>query len=153
MRLAVAVEGRRLRIVTKTNRAVLVGDAADASYVVQDGSFTLKSDATDAAAAEVTVTRGALLGASVNSQYASRQAQLRPGDIIVWYTDGLTESRDAAQKQYGTQRLAAAIQAHAHLSAEALRYAILADARAFSAGQPAHDDITVVVAEFASASP
>jgi phosphoserine phosphatase RsbU/P len=97
--------------------------------------------------------RGALLGASVNSQYASRQAQLRAGDIIVWYTDGLTESRDGAQKQYGTQRLAAAIQAHAHLSAEALRDAILADARAFSAGQPAHDDITVVVAEFAPASP
>ncbi len=97
--------------------------------------------------------RGPLLGASVSSQYASRQAQLRPGDIVVWYTDGLTESRDAAQKQYGTQRLAAAIQAHAHLSAEALRDAILADARAFSAGLPAQDDITVIVAEFSPASP
>lgn len=97
--------------------------------------------------------RGALLGANANSQYASRQAQLRPGDIIVWYTDGLTESRDASQKQYGTQRLAAALQANAHLSAEALRDAILADARAYSAGLPAQDDITVVVAEFSPASP
>lgn len=97
--------------------------------------------------------RGALLGASATSQYSARQAQLRPGDLIVWYTDGLTESRDASQKQYGTQRLAAAIQANAHLSAEALRDAILADARAFSAGLPAQDDITVVVAEFSPASP
>jgi sigma-B regulation protein RsbU (phosphoserine phosphatase) len=97
--------------------------------------------------------RGLLLGASVSSQYTSRQAQLRPGDIVVWYTDGLTESRDASQKQYGTQRMAAAIQAHAHLSAEALRDAILADARAYSAGLPAQDDITVVVAEFSPASP
>ncbi len=97
--------------------------------------------------------RGALLGASASSQYASRQAQLRPGDVIVWYTDGLTESRDASQKQYGTQRLAAALQANAHLSAEGLRDAILADARAFSAGLPAQDDITVVVAEFSPASP
>lgn len=97
--------------------------------------------------------RGALLGASPSSQYASRQAQLRPGDIIVWYTDGLTESRDASQKQYGTQRLAAALQANAHLSAEALRDAILADARAFSAGLRALDDITVIVAEFSPASP
>jgi sigma-B regulation protein RsbU (phosphoserine phosphatase) len=97
--------------------------------------------------------RGPLLGASVSSQFSSRQAQLRPGDVIVWYTDGLTESRDASQKQYGTQRLAAAIQSHSHLSAEALRDAILADARAFSAGLPAQDDITVIVAEFSPASP
>ncbi|WP_164018289.1 PP2C family protein-serine/threonine phosphatase [Pyxidicoccus trucidator] len=92
--------------------------------------------------------RGPLLGANVSSQFTSRQAQLRPGDVVVWYTDGLTEARDAAGKLYGTQRLAAAVQANAHLSAEALRDALLADARAFSAGQPQRDDITVVVAEF-----
>ncbi len=96
--------------------------------------------------------RGPLLGASVTSQFTSRQAQLRPGDVVVWFTDGLTEARDGAGKLYGTQRLAAAIQAHAHLSAEALRDAVLADARAFSAGQPQRDDITVVVAEFSPAA-
>jgi sigma-B regulation protein RsbU (phosphoserine phosphatase) len=96
--------------------------------------------------------RGPLLGASVTSQYSSRQAQLRPGDIVVWYTDGLTESRDAGGKLYGTPRLSAAIQANAQLSAESLRDAILADVRAFSAGQPQRDDITVVVAEFSPAS-
>ncbi|MBZ4417816.1 PP2C family protein-serine/threonine phosphatase [Myxococcus sp. RHSTA-1-4] len=92
--------------------------------------------------------RGPLLGASVTSQFTSRQAQLRPGDVVVWYTDGLTESRDGSGRLYGTQRLAAAVQANAHLSAEALRDALLADARAYSAGQPQRDDITVVVAEF-----
>nr|WP_037583964.1 SpoIIE family protein phosphatase [Stigmatella aurantiaca] len=96
--------------------------------------------------------RGPLLGASVSSQYSSRQAQLRPGDIIVWYTDGLTEARDAAGKLYGTQRLGAAVQNNAQLTAEGLRDAILADVRAFSAGQPQRDDITVVVAEFSTAS-
>ncbi|WP_224249563.1 SpoIIE family protein phosphatase [Hyalangium gracile] len=96
--------------------------------------------------------RGPLLGASVTSQYSSRQAQLRPGDIVVWYSDGLTESRDAAGKLYGTQRLSAAVQANSQLSAEGLRDAILADVRSFSAGQPQRDDITVVVAEFSPAS-
>lgn len=96
--------------------------------------------------------RGPLLGASVASQYSSRQAQLRPGDIVVWYSDGLTEARDAAGKLYGPQRLSAAMQANSQLSAEALRDAILADARAFMAGQPQRDDITVVVAEFSPAS-
>ncbi len=96
--------------------------------------------------------RGPLLGASVSSTYSSRQAQLRPGDIVVWYTDGLTEARDAGGKLYGTQRLSAAIQSNSQQSAEGLREAILADVRAFSAGQPQRDDITVVVAEFSPAS-
>jgi CRP-like cAMP-binding protein len=39
-----------------------VGDPADAGYVIQDGSFTLKTDNTEASAAEMTATRGALLG-------------------------------------------------------------------------------------------
>ena|SRR3974390_2937040 len=39
-----------------------VGEPADAGYVVQEGSFTLKSDMTEAAAPELTVTRGTLLG-------------------------------------------------------------------------------------------
>jgi CRP-like cAMP-binding protein len=39
-----------------------VGDPADAGYVIQDGSFTLKTDNTESSAAEMTVTRGALLG-------------------------------------------------------------------------------------------
>jgi sigma-B regulation protein RsbU (phosphoserine phosphatase) len=98
-------------------------------------------------------SRGSLLGASINSQYASRQAQLQPGDIIVWYTDGLTETRDGRQKPYGTQGLAAALQNNAHLSVEALRDAILADVRAYSAGLPAQDDVTVVVAEYSPVSP
>jgi len=96
--------------------------------------------------------RGPLLGASVTSQYSSRQAQLRPGDIVVWYSDGLTEARDSGGKLYGTQRLSAAVQSNSQLSAEGLRDAILADVRAFSAGQPQRDDITVVVAEFSPAS-
>jgi CRP-like cAMP-binding protein len=39
-----------------------VGDPADGGYVIQDGSFTLRTDNTDATTAEMTVTRGTLLG-------------------------------------------------------------------------------------------
>lgn len=39
-----------------------VGEPADAAYVVQDGSFALKSDMTDMGSPALTVTRGALLG-------------------------------------------------------------------------------------------
>lgn len=92
--------------------------------------------------------RGALLGAAPTSQYASRKAQLRPGDVIVWYTDGLTECRDAQQKLYGFQRLCQVVQQHGHLPAEQLRDAIVNDAREYSKGAAQQDDITVVIAEY-----
>jgi CRP-like cAMP-binding protein len=40
----------------------MVGEPADAGYVVQDGSFTLRSETTQATAPDLTVRRGALLG-------------------------------------------------------------------------------------------
>ena len=57
--LAIGAESRYVH-----NGEVLftVGDPADAGFVIQDGSFTLKTVNTDASAAEMTVTRGTLLG-------------------------------------------------------------------------------------------
>lgn len=92
--------------------------------------------------------RGALLGASNGSSYQARRAKIRPGDIIVWYTDGLTECRDGSDKLYGFQRLCQVVQANKDLPAELLRDAIVADAKQYSQGMPQQDDITVVVAQY-----
>ncbi len=94
------------------------------------------------------LSRGSLLGASEHSLYTSRTAPLRPGDILVWYTDGLTESENTSRQAYGTQRLLACVRQNLTLSAERLRDAILLDVRQHSGTQPQNDDITVVVAEF-----
>jgi sigma-B regulation protein RsbU (phosphoserine phosphatase) len=94
------------------------------------------------------MVRGSLLGASPGSQYTSRKTQLRKGDLIVWYTDGLTEQRDTSGNQYGMQRLLACIKKNVEMSAERLRDAILYDVRQFASGQPQADDITVVVGEY-----
>jgi sigma-B regulation protein RsbU (phosphoserine phosphatase) len=95
------------------------------------------------------LARGPLLGAAPDSKYSARKQQLRSGDLIVWYTDGLTEARDGAGNQYGMQRLIACMKQNSSMSAERLRDAILYDVRKFSAGQTQDDDITVVVAEYA----
>lgn len=94
------------------------------------------------------MVRGSLLGAAPGSQYTSRKTQLRKGDLIVWYTDGLTEQRDTSGNQYGMQRLLACIKKNVEMSAERLRDAILYDVRQFASGQPQADDITVVVGEY-----
>lgn len=92
--------------------------------------------------------RGSLLGAAASSQYSSRRAKLRPGDVLVWYTDGLTECRDPQERLYGFQRLCAVVQQHGHLPAEQLRDVIINDVQQFAGSIAQQDDITVVIAEY-----
>jgi len=95
--------------------------------------------------------RGALLGASPLTQYQARRGQMRPGDVIVWYTDGLTECPDAQGRPYGAKGLAAALQQHGQLPVEHLRDAVIADVRQHMAGTVQSDDITLVIAEYGAA--
>jgi CRP-like cAMP-binding protein len=57
--LAIGAESRSL---LSGDVLFTVGEAADSGYVVQEGSLNLRSDSTNTGAADVTVTRGALLG-------------------------------------------------------------------------------------------
>jgi sigma-B regulation protein RsbU (phosphoserine phosphatase) len=92
--------------------------------------------------------RGPLLGKSQRLDCTPAQVKLRPGDVLVWYSDGLVECRDAGGQQFGWKRLVSAAQRFGDLPADEMREAILAEARTFSAGHPAEDDVTLIVAEY-----
>ena len=77
---------------------------------------------------------------------------MKPGDIFVWYTDGVVEARGAAGAPFGLPALSAAVQKHRALAAEKLRDAVLAEVQAHTGGA-AGDDMTLVVAELASPPP
>lgn len=96
--------------------------------------------------------RGALLGADERSTYSARKGQLKSGDLIVWYTDGLTEARGADGKLYGLQRLGTVLARSLDLSVEQIRDAIMSDVQAYSEGREQQDDITVVVLEYSGSS-
>lgn len=72
---------------------------------------------------------------------------LEPGDVLVLYSDGLTEAMDRARDFYGEDRLYRAVAANAHLDAPALMEALLDELKTFTAGQPAHDDLTLLIAK------
>ena len=93
--------------------------------------------------------RGPLLGKAATMEAKSTVIQLRPGDIYVWFTDGLLETRDAAGTNYGWKGLSASVQRHGALPAEQLRDALIADVRAYAGAGKQEDDLTVVVAEYA----
>ncbi len=61
------------------------------------------------------------------------------------YTDGITESFNAAEEEFGEQRLVEALRRHRDLPPSALLTAIVDEVRKFSPLEQ-HDDITLIVA-------
>ncbi len=72
--------------------------------------------------------------------------RLFPGDTLALYTDGITESYNAAEEEFGEQRLIAALQRNRELSSQSLLEAIVDEVRKFSPHEQ-HDDITLIVAK------
>jgi serine phosphatase RsbU (regulator of sigma subunit) len=71
---------------------------------------------------------------------------LCPGDTLVLYTDGVTESFNEAGEEYGEQRLADALRQYRSLPPQALLSTIVDEVRRFSPHEQ-HDDITLIVAK------
>ncbi len=69
-----------------------------------------------------------------------------PGDILVLYTDGVTECPNPLGEEFGEDRLLEAIRRHRNLASQAILSAIIQEVKLFSAGEQA-DDITLVVAK------
>jgi serine phosphatase RsbU (regulator of sigma subunit)/catechol 2,3-dioxygenase-like lactoylglutathione lyase family enzyme len=72
--------------------------------------------------------------------------RLSPGDTLALYTDGVTESFNDAEEEFGEPRLIAALRRHPDLSPQALLSSIVDEVRQFSPREQ-HDDITLIVAK------
>lgn len=70
---------------------------------------------------------------------------LDPGDVVVCYTDGITEAINALEEEYGVARLIALVRKHQHSSTQTIVDAILTDLTNHTGDLPAFDDVTLVV--------
>ncbi len=86
-----------------------------------------------------------VLGLFDDWQCSIAEAQLEPGDILVLYTDGVTEATDAAGEEFGESRLIQTLRSNCQLSAVGLLETIEGAVQQFGGSEQA-DDITVVVA-------
>lgn len=75
--------------------------------------------------------------------------KMEPGDILLLYTDGITEAMDHQGMLWGEDRLADIIRQNADLSAEQLVQKILKALKEHTDGIPLADDVTLVVSKFA----
>jgi len=70
---------------------------------------------------------------------------LRPGDVYLFFTDGITEAMNTEDDYFGDARLGELIEEHADLPAEELRERLLREITAFVGTAPQHDDMTMIL--------
>jgi len=88
---------------------------------------------------------GSLLGLFRESSYCQAAVTLKTGDLVIAYTDGLSEAMDAQGQLWGEDRLIQAAEGCAGLSAADTVEALLEAASSFASGTPQRDDIALVI--------
>ena len=91
------------------------------------------------------MTGGVAMGVLDDFEYESREEQLRPGDTLFLYTDGLTDAVNLTGELFGKERLEATLDGAAARSPEEIVDHVWSEIGAYSAGAPAADDMTCLV--------
>jgi len=102
--------------------------------------------------AQVLIPNGMVLGLRIDGAAAKfdelleeKRIQLDTGDVIVFYTDGITEAMNTSSDLFGESRLSQIVEEHGHLESEELRERILREIEAFVGSADQHDDMTMIL--------
>jgi len=88
---------------------------------------------------------GPMLGALSGAEFHSGKVRLNPGDMLVAYSDGVTECRNSRDEEFGMERLSEAAGAVRGASANRALFSTLAAVLDFAEECPPGDDLTLVV--------
>jgi serine phosphatase RsbU (regulator of sigma subunit) len=92
---------------------------------------------------------GMAVGMLEEAVFGTVDTQLEPGDKLVIYSDGLTETETHDGEFFGSERLRGFLREHAQESAADLHTSLLASVDRFGEGGVVHDDVTLLVLEYA----
>lgn len=93
-------------------------------------------------------TGNTVLGAIEAAPYHAKRARLESGDILLLYTDGATEAMDGTDALFGDERLHAYLEGASGVEARPLIDGLVEAVRAFAAGTPQSDDLTVLAVRY-----
>jgi PAS domain S-box-containing protein len=93
------------------------------------------------------------LGVSEGEIYGQIRVPLHPQDVLLFYSDGLTETRNSAGELFGIERLAECVRTHGRLEPEALIERIHQTAVLFSDSETFGDDLTCVAVKIEEREP
>ena len=88
---------------------------------------------------------GVAIGIFKEAEYSLQTAQLSYGDVLMLYTDGITEVINDDEEEFGEDRLEALLKAHADRPAQEVSDIVLQEIAAFSQNRDPFDDATLVV--------
>ncbi len=94
---------------------------------------------------EELTTGGMIIGMFPSASYEESVIDLRPGDVLMAFTDGVTEALNPAEEEFGEKRLKELIRRVAHLPVTEMTAAISQELRNWISSAPQHDDLTFVV--------
>ena len=89
---------------------------------------------------------GLVLGAVADSPYVEEELRLEAGDVVVAYTDGVSEAFSPRGLEFGEDQLAEVVASARHLSAARIVERVAEAVAVWRDGAPAHDDFTLVIA-------
>jgi phosphoserine phosphatase RsbU/P len=102
--------------------------------------------------AQVLTPNGMVLGLRIDGaedKFAElleqERVELSPGDVIVLYTDGITEAMNPNSDLFGESRLSRIVEEHGHLDSDELRERIMREIEAFVGSADQHDDMTMIL--------
>ncbi|MBI2618635.1 MAG: PP2C family protein-serine/threonine phosphatase [Ignavibacteriales bacterium] len=94
------------------------------------------------------LTAGGLpLGMFEQAEYKSETIDIQPDDLLVFYSDGVTEAMDKKYEEYGENRFRDCILAHAGKTIGELKGSIFDDIQKFVGSEPQSDDLTLMLAK------
>jgi sigma-B regulation protein RsbU (phosphoserine phosphatase) len=89
--------------------------------------------------------RGIVMGLFYDIDLEEREISVAPGDLLVFYTDGVTEAMNADKQLFGEDGLRAAVTAKPKASAQEVLDAIVQAVNTFTGNTPQSDDIALFV--------
>ncbi|GAB3827658.1 GAF domain-containing SpoIIE family protein phosphatase [Pontibacter rugosus] len=102
-------------------------------------------------------TEGLGLGIIRDKSYSNHIREMfydyNPEDVMVMYTDGIVEARNAANDEYGEERLLYMLKQTYHLEADDIKWAIINDLQDFTGPDNLYDDQTLMVIKFKPTQP
>lgn len=90
---------------------------------------------------------GTVLGILPDATYEEMRCRMDVGDLLVIYSDGVTEANNPSQEEFEEERLEALLAVHKNDSAQAIVEAVNRAIAEWAAGSPPADDITLIVAK------
>ncbi|HSR53095.1 MAG TPA: SpoIIE family protein phosphatase [Acidobacteriota bacterium] len=92
-------------------------------------------------------TGGMVIGIFPESDYEQETVKMKPGDVLVVFSDGVSEARNESDEEFGEERLQRVVCDNIELPADKMCDKVVEDILLFTGDAPQHDDLTLMIAK------